>query len=301
MPAEITEVAIRAPRPSAWASSPTPPCASAARRARWPASSGTTSRPTARARQGRLATTTRARCRPPLAPRALRGDGQPTPSSSRPRELARRGRPAALARARRSRSGRAAVEELRPGGGRRWRVRASAMGRPGADGAGPLGVPVRRLQALHERRLPGRVPDGRADPDGVRDGDRAAGRLQRLRLLRRLVPVRRDRPRPYDGRAAKCTLCYDRLQDGLEPACAKACPTDSIQFGYEELVETAKRRVVARPRSRCGRAAAPTCRQSSSPPRSPRRRPRTASSWWPRASRPTIRRGGHWATWRRWR
>ena len=51
---------------------------------------------------------------------------------------------------------------------------------------------------------------------------------------------------PYDGRAAKCTLCYDRLQDGLEPACAKACPTDSIQFGpYEELVETAKKRVVA--------------------------------------------------------
>jgi formate dehydrogenase iron-sulfur subunit len=50
---------------------------------------------------------------------------------------------------------------------------------------------------------------------------------------------------PYDGRAAKCTLCYDRLSDGLEPACAKACPTDSIQFGpYDELVETAKGRVV---------------------------------------------------------
>jgi formate dehydrogenase iron-sulfur subunit len=50
---------------------------------------------------------------------------------------------------------------------------------------------------------------------------------------------------PYDGRAAKCTLCYDRLQDGLEPACAKACPTDSIQFGpYEELVEVARGRVL---------------------------------------------------------
>ena len=48
-----------------------------------------------------------------------------------------------------------------------------------------------------------------------------------------------------DGRAAKCTLCYDRLEDGLEPACAKACPTDSIQFGrYEELVDIAQRRVV---------------------------------------------------------
>jgi formate dehydrogenase iron-sulfur subunit len=47
-----------------------------------------------------------------------------------------------------------------------------------------------------------------------------------------------------DGRAAKCTLCYDRLEDGLEPACAKACPTDSIQFGpWEELVDIAERRV----------------------------------------------------------
>jgi formate dehydrogenase iron-sulfur subunit len=53
--------------------------------------------------------------------------------------------------------------------------------------------------------------------------------------------VDRDR---IDGRAAKCTLCYDRLEDGLEPACAKACPTDSIQFGpYEELVDIAERRV----------------------------------------------------------
>src|SRR5213593_1325288 len=48
---------------------------------------------------------------------------------------------------------------------------------------------------------------------------------------------------PYDGRAAKCTLCYDRLQDGMEPACAKACPTDSIQFGpLDELVATARER-----------------------------------------------------------
>ncbi len=35
----------------------------------------------------------------------------------------------------------------------------------------------------------------------------------------------------FDGKAHKCTLCYDRLKGGLEPACAKSCPTDSIQFG----------------------------------------------------------------------
>lgn len=50
--------------------------------------------------------------------------------------------------------------------------------------------------------------------------------------------------RPDDGRANKCTLCYDRIGDGLEPACAKACPTDSIQFGeLDELRERADRRL----------------------------------------------------------
>ncbi|KMO84065.1 4Fe-4S ferredoxin [Mycolicibacterium chubuense] len=52
--------------------------------------------------------------------------------------------------------------------------------------------------------------------------------------------------REGDGRAWKCTLCYDRLHDGLEPACAKACPTDSIQFGVlDELRERAAQRVEA--------------------------------------------------------
>ncbi|WP_018548555.1 4Fe-4S dicluster domain-containing protein [Streptomyces sp. LaPpAH-108] len=50
--------------------------------------------------------------------------------------------------------------------------------------------------------------------------------------------------RPVDGRAWKCTLCYDRLKGGLEPACAKACPTDSIQFGeLDELRERADHRL----------------------------------------------------------
>ncbi|MEU2610599.1 4Fe-4S dicluster domain-containing protein [Micromonospora sp. NPDC007271] len=50
--------------------------------------------------------------------------------------------------------------------------------------------------------------------------------------------------RKDDGRVWKCTLCYDRLGVGQEPACAKACPTDSIQFGpLDELRERAARRV----------------------------------------------------------
>jgi formate dehydrogenase iron-sulfur subunit len=50
--------------------------------------------------------------------------------------------------------------------------------------------------------------------------------------------------REQDGQAHKCTLCYDRLGAGLEPACAKACPTQSIQFGpLDELRERARLRV----------------------------------------------------------
>jgi formate dehydrogenase iron-sulfur subunit len=50
--------------------------------------------------------------------------------------------------------------------------------------------------------------------------------------------------REEDGGAHKCTLCYDRLGEGMEPACAKACPTKSIQFGpLEELRERAQLRV----------------------------------------------------------
>jgi formate dehydrogenase iron-sulfur subunit len=47
-----------------------------------------------------------------------------------------------------------------------------------------------------------------------------------------------------DGRVWKCTLCYDRLKGGHEPACAKACPTKSIQFGpLDELRQRADERL----------------------------------------------------------
>src|SRR4029078_4530531 len=48
----------------------------------------------------------------------------------------------------------------------------------------------------------------------------------------------------FDGHAHKCTLCYDRQRDDLVPACAKVCPTQSIQFGQiHELRERARKRV----------------------------------------------------------
>jgi formate dehydrogenase iron-sulfur subunit len=44
--------------------------------------------------------------------------------------------------------------------------------------------------------------------------------------------------REDDGRVWKCTLCYDRLKDDKEPACAQACPTNSIQFGELEVLRS---------------------------------------------------------------
>jgi len=75
-----------------------------------------------------------------------------------------------------------------------------------------------------------------------------------------IVPADYDAPRGFvsDGRtnddatqrhggvAGKCTLCYDRQKIGLVPACANACPTESIQFGdVDELHARAKARVEA--------------------------------------------------------
>ncbi len=54
-----------------------------------------------------------------------------------------------------------------------------------------------------------------------------------------VIDQRRD-----DGRVFKCTLCYDRLKGNMQPACAQACPTQSIQFGpIDELRKRARRRL----------------------------------------------------------
>jgi formate dehydrogenase iron-sulfur subunit len=54
-----------------------------------------------------------------------------------------------------------------------------------------------------------------------------------------------DRPVPF---IRKCTFCSDRVSQGIEPACVKACPTDALQFGEREaLLAEARKRMAARP------------------------------------------------------
>jgi formate dehydrogenase iron-sulfur subunit len=55
---------------------------------------------------------------------------------------------------------------------------------------------------------------------------------------------------PEDGRAFKCTFCYDRQLAGLKPACATACPTESIKFGELEEMRLAAQERLAELRSR---------------------------------------------------
>ena len=96
------------------------------------------------------------------------------------------------------------------------------------DGRRPaLADGLRRLQALHPRRLPGGLPDRRAVPHRVRHGRRAAGHLQRLRLLRAGVPVRRDRP--ARGRRARLEVhALLRPPEGRHGAGVRAGVPDAL-------------------------------------------------------------------------
>ena len=146
----------------------------------------------------------------PASPGGFSGNSYDNTRRSRRRHLAARGVHRAAQGARPSRAGgslvqQATLEELigqaglgtyQEGDGVRWLMAS------------------RRLQALHRGGLPRGVPDRGALPHRVRHRGRAGGRVQRLRLLRARVPVRRARPaRGATGASWKCTLCYDRLKD----------------------------------------------------------------------------------------
>jgi formate dehydrogenase iron-sulfur subunit len=59
----------------------------------------------------------------------------------------------------------------------------------------------------------------------------------------RACPFNTPRQAP-DGRLYKCVMCYDRVHNGEQPACAKACPSDAIVFGdREDILEMAEARL----------------------------------------------------------
>ncbi|HSN91231.1 MAG TPA: 4Fe-4S dicluster domain-containing protein, partial [Anaeromyxobacteraceae bacterium] len=54
-----------------------------------------------------------------------------------------------------------------------------------------------------------------------------------------------DSPLPY---VRKCTFCAERQKQGLQPACAEACPTGATLFGKKrDLLEKARARIQAEP------------------------------------------------------
>ena len=177
-----------ADHPPGWASSPTPRCASAARPARWRARSGTT----------------------------CRGRDQ-LPGCLRQHERAGclHWRHVAFIEQ---------IERPGTGPGPEIPVGAHGVGAGGFSARLPLAHGQRRVQALHGVRLPGCVPDGRADAHEF--GTVVVSRtLQRLRVLRVGCPFGVIERREGDGRAGSARCATTGSGDGLEPACAKACPT----------------------------------------------------------------------------
>jgi formate dehydrogenase iron-sulfur subunit len=103
----------------------------------------------------------------------------------------------------------------------------------------PFGVIERRTDAaaapVEKPGTPSGQP-GLAPPEGLAEHGARVRKVER-------VPEAKVRAKNV-GIAQKCTLCYDRLKVGSTPACAQACPTQSIQFGdVDELRERAQARL----------------------------------------------------------
>ena len=126
-----------------------------------------------------------------------------------------------------------------------------------------VGVFVRRLQALRERRLPRSLPDRLDRAHGVRRRVRAARRLQRLRLLRRRLPVRRHRPaaRRWPGvqvhvllRPAEAPGCSRRARRRVRRSRSCSARLDDLRRRADDRVDELHARGIERRRASTIRA-----------------------------------------------
>ncbi len=133
---------------------------------------------------------------------------------------------------------------------RTWRGRHCSCGWRISKQHVPVGFLIRRLQALRKRRLPRSVSDRIDRAHGVRRRVHPAGRLQRLRLLRRGLPVRRGRPaaRRWQGVQVHVLL---RPAEGGSPT--------GLRYRLPDAVDSVRRaRRLARTRGAAGpRAGGP--------------------------------------------
>src|SRR4051812_11457562 len=175
---------------------------------------------------------------------------------------------------------------------------ARAHSRRRRDGRGrgrrrpALADELRRLQALHARRLPRRLPDRGPVPHRVRHGRRPGGRLQRLRLLRARLPLRRHRPaRGALGRPARAVHRRPG-RAGLEVHAllrpARGRPRARVREGLPDRLDPVRpaRRAARARRRAAGEAAGRGLERSAAVRARPGRRRRRRGCVLPPARRP---------------
>jgi formate dehydrogenase iron-sulfur subunit len=62
--------------------------------------------------------------------------------------------------------------------------------------------------------------------------------------IQEACPYNIPRIHPATGIMAKCTMCFNRIKEGMLPACAKTCPTGAMSFGdRKDILEKANKRL----------------------------------------------------------